>query len=754
MKYGNFNLETGGFEITTPRTPTAWKMPLFNDNYVTFVDQLLGGKGSFLVPKRYNSKVINMGDRELWIRDNSKGNAYKLNDSKAEKGYKFTHYLDRAELTREFGEFSVTVTVFVPTKDSCEYWRVTIKNIGDAECDLSLFSHIGFPEYSGMGGTCKTYDNAIVKYTFPHHVFYDDKEKCEAWDEHYYFVTDTSPDSTDMSSYYYCGGYLTDSVPLAVKNGCCSNMEGEAEDFCGVFCHNVRLAKGEEKSLCFAIGVEKSLERIIDFSENFTVEFVSTELCKVNKYWQDITEKSKITTPDKLFDELANKWIKKQIVYLTRTNRMGTLCPVRNQLQDAMGYALFEPLKAKEFIYEVLKTERSDGYIKQWHTTNGAPLAGIGLLEHCDGPIWVTLCGAVLVSQIGDKSVLEDIIPYSDGGEGTLLEHLVRSLEYMSCDVGLHRICLMRDGDWTDPINGVGRKGRGESAWASMGVMFAAKVLGELLEDMGDKNYITAVNEIWEKTDKAVNETLWEENRYIGGFDDDGKPFADKADDDRVLLNVQTWAILSGAARGERVEKIKNTVDNITDKLGPYTIYPGFDGWNPQWGRISLKKNGTTENGAVYCHAAMFKAFSDSVLGECDAMLDTLYRVTPINPENSVENNRQLPLFLPNYYYSEKTSGNFGRSSCNYDTGTAAWFLMTILEGMFGMKATVNGIELTPCLPKDWDNVSCRRKYKNAVYNVTYKKSASGITLDGKPLADNLLPYEENKTYNIICGIE
>ena len=60
MSYGSFDFEKVGYHITTPRTPTAWKMPLFNDNYFTFVDQLLQGKGYFITPKTYVKSQANM----------------------------------------------------------------------------------------------------------------------------------------------------------------------------------------------------------------------------------------------------------------------------------------------------------------------------------------------------------------------------------------------------------------------------------------------------------------------------------------------------------------------------------------------------------------------------------------------------------------------------------------------------------------------------------------------------------------------
>lgn len=753
MEYGYFDRKTGGFAIDTPRTPTPWKMPLFNDNYVTFIDQLLCGKGSVLVPKKYGSKVINPGDRKFWLKDRKSGEIWCLNDSKAESDYKLTHYLNRVELERSIGDIKVNICIFVPIEGRREYWKVSISNNSNRIREVSLFSHIGFVEYSGMGGTCKHIGNAIVKYTFPHHVFYEDKEKCEKFDEYYYMLTDVTPDSCDMGAYNFWNGYLKDDIPIAVINDSCSNTEGEAEDFCGAMQHIAVLNSYETKTICFAIGVESQQKKISNFDRDFNIDFIENELLKSKEYWKSISEICTVNTPDSDLNIFVNLWIKKQIVYLTRTNRMGTICPIRNQLQDAMGYSLFEPQKAKDFMYDVFSTQRSNGYIKQWHTTNGAPLAGIALLEHCDGPIWVVVCGCILVNQIGDADVLNNIIPFSDSGEATLLEHMIKALRYISKDVGQHGICLMHDGDWTDPINGIGRKGSGESAWASMGVMYAAKLLKELLNNIGDTCYIDEVTEIWESIDKAVNSVLWQDDRYIGGFDDDSKPFADRDDNNRIMLNVQTWALLSGAARGEKREIIKKTIKKISGKLGPYTIYPGFDNWDSRWGRISLKKNGTTENGAVYCHAAMFKAFSDGVLGDADAMLDTLLRVTPFNSDNQIRSNRQLPLFIPNYYYSFENSVNYGRSSCNYETGSAAWFLMTVMEELFGVKSTVNGIVLEPNIPEKWDNISCTRKYRNSVYNIVFKRSFNKILVNGKTFNEKVLPYEDNMVYNIIYGL-
>ena len=228
--------------------------------------------------------------------------------------------------------------------------------------------------------------------------------------------------------------------------------------------------------------------------------------------------------------------------------------------------------------------------------------------------------------------------------------------------------------------------------------------------------------------------------------------FADTADNNRILLNAQTWAILAGAARGERLESLIKVIDGLKSTHGTYLLYPPFYEWDERWGRISIKKAGTTENGAVYCHATMFKSFSDAAIKDGAKLYESLLRTTPVNPDNDVEKNRQLPLYVPNYYYSLEGSANYGRSSCNYETGTVAWFLMAAVEQLMGVRATVNGIAVAPVLPADWDNVSCSRIFKNAKYNVTLKKGAE-TTVNGKPFAGEYLPYEDGAEYDVVWGI-
>ena len=62
-------------------------------------------------------------------------------------------------------------------------------------------------------------------------------------------------------------------------------------------------------------------------------------------------------------------------------------------------------------------------------------------------------------------------------------------------------------------------------------------------------------------------------------------------------------------------------------------IYPPFAEWDGRWGRISIKKAGTTENGSVYCHATMFKAYSDGIMKDGQSLYETLKKTLALMTE-------------------------------------------------------------------------------------------------------------------------
>ena len=411
-----------------------------------------------------------------------------------------------------------------------------------------------------------------------------------------------------------------------------------------------------------------------------------------------------------------------------------------------MGYVMIAPKDAARYFVDVLRLQRADGSIQQWHDTSGAAPRGLCLLNHTDGPVWLAICTEVFVRQNGTVHFLQERIPYADGGDGTFLEHMTGALLYLFQKVGVHGLCLMGDGDWNDPINGVGRRGKGESVWLSMALVYAVRQILPYL-DAGSQVY-SELRAAADHMKRAVNEHAWDGKWYVAAFHDDGKTIG--GTDDRLFLNTQSWAVLADIVDAEKKRILAESLKSLETPFGPLILYPPFEGWDARWGRISVKKSGTTENGSVYCHASMFLAYAQAMEQDADRLYETLWRTLPTNAENAPDNNQQIPTYLPNYYYGLQESDNFGRSSRHYGTGTAGWMLMLIIEELLGIKASVDGLRLNPLLPKQWEKVTCVRRYKDAVYEILIRRGdRDALYVDGCLYMEEELPYQAGKRYQI-----
>ncbi|WP_310603374.1 GH36-type glycosyl hydrolase domain-containing protein [Anaerosporobacter sp.] len=751
MEYGRFIEDGKKYEIVTPLTPAPWSNCLYNDSYYLEVSQTLQGAG-YLV-EDYNRRKCISDYRYFYLADRESGEVWNPNYiplAKKPDSYSCVHGIWTTELKSRQQGIETSIQVMVTPNESREIWSVTLYNAGNEAREISLYSIFGFDDHGVMGGEC-VYDadaEVIVKYAFPYHTLYEEKEKVETQKAYYYVFPSQTPNSCEMSKMRFFGNQGENAIPDGVKNGKLSGIKGEAEDFCGAFSFDITIPAGEKVTLHLEAGAALDKAEIIARKDVFDQKAIQQAEAETDSYWKEAIAGFYLETPDKNLNAFGNYWLKKQITLLTRQNRGSSYCPVRNQLQDALGYAMIQPEKAETYILDVMKLQNSNGFIQQWHDTTGAPPRGLCLLTHTDGPVWLVICTEALIRQCGSRELLERQIGYADGSCGSVWEHLKVALIYLTKNVGKHGLCLIGDGDWNDPMNGAGRDGEGESVWLSMATVYAAKLFLPYLEAVDREGY-DEISQAIAKMKVAINTSAWCEKWYAAAIHDDGTLLG--SEEDRLFLNTQSWAIMSGVADEHRTKILMETIQsNLATPFGPLLLYPPFEAWDEHWGRISVKKSGTTENGSVYCHASMFLAYAQARIGSGDGLYETLWQTLPTNPNNPPEMNTQLPIYLANYYYGLKDSANFGRSSRHYGTGTVAWMLMLLIEELLGVKATVDGIKIQPCLPHDWKKVACEKRYRDAIYQITIiRGNENKLCVDGIPYENELLPYEQDKTYKI-----
>lgn len=753
MEYGRF-IESGReYEILTPLTPTPWKNCLYNDSYYLEMDQMLQG-GGYLV-EDYNRKICINEERYFYLADRKTGEVWNPNFTPLAKeydSYSCVHGMWRTELKSAQQQIETDIQAIIPQTGDRELWCISLKNQSGETREISLYTLFGFYDHGVMGGEC-VYDakeQVIIKHAFPYHTLYEEKKTVEQQKAYLYLFSDRKPDSVDMSKRRFFGSQGKMGIPQGIKNGRLSGIAAEAEDFCGAFSFDFRLKPGEKADIFLEAGATVTKEQISEQKGQFTKAYVEKEIAAAEQAWEKLLDTFYMETPDENLNAFGNYWLKKQITLLTRQNRGSSYCPVRNQLQDAMGYAMFQPGKAEKYLFDVMKLQQKSGFIQQWHDTTGAAPRGLCLLNHTDGPVWLVIAAEVFIRQSGDRSILDKKISYADGTAGTVLEHLTKALFYLVEQVGEHGMCLMGDGDWNDPINGVGRMGKGESVWLSMALVYA---IDRMLPYFGEASETyQKLSNAAKKMKQAINEHAWSEKWYAAAIHDDGGYIGDR--NDRLFLNTQSWAILSGVADEEKKKILAETLKTLETPFGPIILYPPFEAWDPRWGRISVKKAGTTENGSVYCHASMFLAYARAVEEDADGLYEIIAGTLPTNGNNPPDKNLQIPIYLPNYYYGLRESDNFGRSSRHYGTGSAAWMQMLIMEELLGIKAETDGIRIQPLFPSAWDRVTCRKKYKNAVYDIVIKRGSTAAVYVNESLYEGkFLPYQDDMSYHVEVSI-
>jgi N,N'-diacetylchitobiose phosphorylase len=68
---------------------------------------------------------------------------------------------------------------------------------------------------------------------------------------------------------------------------------------------------------------------------------------------------------------------------------------------------------------------------------------------------------------------------------------------------------------------------------------------------------------------------------------------------------------------------------------------------------------------------------------------------------------------------------------------------------MLGVRLSLKGLIVDPCIPSDWEGFSVKRRWRGAYYNIIVKnpdkvsKGVKTILLNGKPISGPVPPQEE-----------
>ncbi|MCJ8315201.1 MAG: hypothetical protein MJK11_19795 [Pseudomonadales bacterium] len=390
--------------------------------------------------------------------------------------------------------------------------------------------------------------------------------------------------------------------------------------------------------------------------------------------------------------------------------------------------------------------------------TDEAELKYINQIPHTDHPVWLTIVLESYLNESGDWAILDELVKWSDSDEITsVYDHMTRAMLFLIQERDHRGLNYIAQGDWCDPMNMVGYKGKGVSGWLTEAVSFAIQKWAVVCTKQNDNTQADSLNTKAKEINACINKELWDGNWYGRGITDDGVVFGISDDKEgKIFLNAQSWAFMCGAPDKKQTQQMLKAIDEqLNTPYGIMMFSPAYTAMRDDVGRVTQKWPGSAENGSVYNHAAAFYASSLYQLGEGDKAFEVLRKMISGPDDADIKQRGQLPVYIPNYYRGAyyQFPRTAGRSSQLFNTGTAAWFYRLTCEEMMGLKGCPEGLLVSPNLPSDWNEASCNREFRGATFNVNYIRATDGktsINLDGQKLIGNVITdIKAGSTYHV-----
>lgn len=768
--YGYFAENGQAYVITDPCPPRPWANYLYNEKLYQVEVAQNGGGGSL-----YNCGLLNTvyrGGRHFFARDRAAGRYWSLNGGlpRPPDGFRCVHRPGRTHFQVSAPDLATELRVFVPPDETGEIWTLTVNNLSRRTRKLSIFSYfpleMAFPEssYEYNNNRYWQFNSAQFDEAAGAVVVRSWNHKRPGTPRHIGFLASSrKPVGWEGSAESFLGGDCPLHLARALRAGTLRNAAAFAEQPCAALQHDLELPGHQSATIHFAIGIVDRPEEVSALAGKLTAEgWIAAAFQAVLRRYAALIAENSIRTPDPALDLMANVWAKIQLERLTWCGRSNHFYNWRNHLQDGQGFLPFDPAWARKYIAMCCAAQRPDGFMVRC-SIRSREIALPGLENfvnetHRDIVAWCAYAAVAQVEETGDDGWLDEIVPYRDGqAKDTILDHLIKGLRWLCQDQGPHGLPHFGDGDWNDALADAGKEGIGESNWMAQALVWALLLVAPLLRRKQRAAVADEFAAAAARLTNIINDFGWDIDRYIRGVTDRGERFGGGRDKEgRAFLLPQTWSIITGIAPAERIPAVLKCIDEKLDTpQGPVLLSPAFTRPENEFVRIAECIPGVGENGSMYCHGAMFKARADLAAGRGDRALAALRAILPLPPTHPVEESLTFPLWIPNYYHAHGYPKS-RRASVIPSTGSAAWFIMNVYNHLLGVRPTLDGLRIDPCLPSGWQEVAMVRKFRNATYRITIRnprglqKGNITLTVDGRALSGNLVrPFDDGREHRV-----
>lgn len=781
MEYGAFSPDGREFVIHSPLTPRPWANYLTNGTYCALVSQT-GGGYSFINSSGYhrltrahpaNMVLEDRPGRYVYLRDEETGKYWSINWQPVQAPYESfecRHGLGYTVLRSETEGIVGEMEFFVPLDDPVEIWKVRLINRSGRSRRLSVFAFVewalgsyGFDLLeSNFANLFKTidYDNGVLLAGMRlWSVGHGPAKPHLQWPKTAFLGASFPVVSYDGLRESFLGIYRSLANPIAVERGRCSNSTAYGQDCVGALHGHMDLPPGGETVFTVVLGaVENRQDAHILVKKYSDTAKVDGEFARLGRFWQDYLGRVWVETPDQDFNLSVNIWNKYQCWVTFNWSRMvsyyiggGSIVGFRDSSQDLLGVLPINPAWGKQKLITMWRHQfRDGGTLHNWDPiTDLGPRTG-----HSDDALWPVLATVWYVRESGDLAILDEVVPYYDSGAGPIYEHIQKSLAFTLGRRSPRGIPLMGEADWNDALDQVGIEGRGESVMTAHFLCWMLREMTELARVRGDEQQARQWEEAFRDVSEKVNQLCWDGEWYIRGTTDYGEIFGSRHNAyGQIYLNAQTWAVLSGVARGERAVRCLDSVkERLDTPYGPCLFLPAYRETDDHIGIITLFAPGVKENGTVFCHTVTWAIIAEA-LARRERAYELWKKTSFITRGRNPDLYKTEPYVYAEYIYGAD-SPFFGQGEFTWVTGTAAWMFRACLDYILGIRPEVHGLRIDPVIPAAWESFKVRRHFRNAIYDIMVRNpqrrswGVAGVTVDGQPISGNLVqPHGDGQVH-------
>ena len=801
MKYGYFDNSNKEYVITRPDVPAPWTNYLGTEKFCTVISQNAGGYSFYKSPE-YNrvtkfrpNATFDRPGHYVYLRDDATGDYWSISwqpvaKSLDEAKYEVRHGLSYSKFACEYNGISAQKTLFVPIGEDAEIWDVVLKNTTDEVRTISAFSFVEFSfshiqsdnqnHQMSLYSAGTSYQNGVIEYD----LYYNTNTK----EGYYYLASSFDPDSYDGQRDTFIGAYRDESNPIAVENGRCSNHVQTCYNHCGSLHKQFTLQPGEEVRFNYILGIGKNEGQRLrqKYQDNAVVDAAFAE---IKHHWESRCNKFKVTSPNEGLDTMINTWTLYQAETCVVWSRFASFIEVggrtglgyRDTAQDAISVPHSNPAMTRKRLVDLLRGQVKAGYglhlfdpdwfdpemadVKPSKSPTVVPTPSDadkihGIDDTCsDDHLWLVPTICKYVTETGEESFLDEVIPFADGGDATVYDHMKAALNFSAKYVGQTGICKGLRADWNDCLN----LGGGESAMVSFLHFWALQEFIQLAKYQGKTADIEKYTEMAANVREACETHLWDDEGgwYIRGLTKNGDKIGTaQQTEGRIHLESNTLAVLSGMASQDRGEQAMDAVDeNLYSEFGLHLNAPSFSTPNDDIGFVTRVYQGVKENGAIFSHPNPWAWVAEAKLGRGDRAMKFYDALNPYNQNDMIETRLAEP-----YSYVQFIMGrdhqDHGRANHPWLTGTSGWAYFAVTNFILGIQTGFNGLTINPCIPTEWPGFEVTREWRGATYHINVtnpdhiSKGIKSIMINGQSVEGAIVPQAEGSvnTVTVVMG--